>query len=219
MRVAISTHLPPTFGSSTSSARPSGTCTFCIVDAFSITSETRGSDFRYAAQCERWRGITQNEPSRHSCQQIAMYGDPSGLRQASVRLTPSARNSSISSGVMPRTLPRQVSFDSVSSWLISVSSPDAEAPVGLVHVLDQLGHPLLDPAVKPLAELCRRDARVSPDAAPEGRPDAAWVRLEVSEDRREGRRLEVGEVRPLLNGGPEIDEFRPYGHHRARLAD
>src|SRR5436189_5910055 len=112
-------------------------------------------------------------------------------------LMPSSRNSSISSGIMPRTLPRHASFDSRSSFDISISFPDVEPAIGLVHVLDQLHHPLLDPAVEALAELGGRPARIAPDAGAESAPDAAWMRLEVGENRREGRSLELGEVRPL----------------------
>src|SRR5947199_6822155 len=39
-----------------------------------------------------------------------MYGLPSSLRHARYMLTPRERNSSTSSGVMPRTLPRHVSL-------------------------------------------------------------------------------------------------------------
>src|ERR687888_2747343 len=155
MRVAISTQRPPMFGSSRSSARPSGTRTFSIVVGSSTTHETRGSAFRYSAQRERWRGITQKEPSLHSCQQIVMYGDPSGLRHASIMFTPRSRNCSISSSVIPRTLPRQVSFDSRSSPAISVSFPDVQPLVRGVDVLDQLHHPILDPPVEGLAQLRR----------------------------------------------------------------
>src|SRR4029077_14179974 len=78
----------------------------------SITNDTLGSPARYSAHRECWRGITQNAPSRHSCQHTVMYGGPSGFKQARDMLTPSTRNSSTSAGVMPRTFPRHVSLAS-----------------------------------------------------------------------------------------------------------
>src|SRR5262245_27041568 len=94
------------FGFSTSSGPPSPK-TFSIVTSSSTTNESLPSFARYSAQAERWRGTSQNEPSRHSCQQTVTYGDPSGLRHAIFIGLPRARNASISSGVIPRTFPRQ----------------------------------------------------------------------------------------------------------------
>src|SRR6266571_1403631 len=109
MRLAIGTHSPPMFGRSTSSALPLPS-TLPSVLGCSTTNDTRGSCARYAAHRECRRGMIQKEPSRHSCQQTVMYGLPSSLRHARYMLTPRERNSSTSSGVMPRTLPRHVSL-------------------------------------------------------------------------------------------------------------
>src|SRR5262249_29564887 len=132
---------------------------------------------------------------------------------------PCWRNASTSAGVIPRTLPRQLSFDSRSPCVISDSFPHVHPTIGLFDVLDQLDHPFLDPAVELLAQLGRGSPRVTPDPGAEGPPDAARIGLEVGEDRREGRGLELREVRPFLDRLVEVDELGADGHDRARLAD
>ena len=72
MRVATSTHWPPTFGVSTSSATPSP-ITFSIVFSSSTTNESRPSFARQLApSVERWRGTSQKYPSCQSCQHTVM---------------------------------------------------------------------------------------------------------------------------------------------------
>src|SRR5713101_6956488 len=107
MRVATSTHLPPTFGFSTSSATPSPMI-FSIDFSSSITKESRPSFSSSSAQRERWRGTSQKYPSCQSCQHTVMYGEPFGWRQA-IRITrPCARNASRSSLAIRPSLPLQV---------------------------------------------------------------------------------------------------------------
>src|SRR6266516_1481944 len=109
MRVATSTHALPTFGRSTSSATPSP-ITFSIVCSSSIANASRPSRSRSSAQRDRWRGTSQNQWSCQSCQQTAMYGEPSGWRQARRIGFPRARNASRSSLDILPTLPRQSLF-------------------------------------------------------------------------------------------------------------